>query len=51
MFAVMSVIASCAPGVSTCDDQSIARQIAITSFVLVVLVVSVAWLVHRGSNE
>ncbi len=51
MFAVVAATASCVSGVSACDDQSVMRQIAIFLFAIVVLVVSMAWLVNRGSRE
>ncbi|MGZ3581697.1 MAG: hypothetical protein ACXWQR_08185 [Ktedonobacterales bacterium] len=51
MFAVVSAISSCVSGVARCDDQSVMRELAISSFVLVVLVVAVAVLVNRGTRE
>ncbi len=51
MFGVIAATASYVSGVSVCDDQSVMRQLAIFSFALVVLVVSMAWLFNLGSRE
>lgn len=51
MFVVVAAISSCVSGVTTCADQRMMRQVAISSFVLIALVVSVAWLVNRGTRE
>lgn len=51
MFADMFVIAVCARGFTTCDDNDVTRQMVLFMGVVVGLVILLAWLINRSKNR